>query len=228
MPRAGWRAGTPSGRWRICCGGYAMIQVAADRLTLDADGDVAVVASLGYDPPQMNDTVITAAGSHRAEAGAVPLDRFADGLRASHEGGPRPPHRPWPQLRLGGRGQRRQRRPSPGCRRHRHRRQSGHGRPPCRRPQRRRPPRLGRRRHRRPDRQPGHRHPVRRHRRRRRYPARSRGRTATPRLRCNVYHVDTRGHSGYWDDNSQSLKNQARVVVGFYDQVGLDYGEVPR
>lgn len=31
--------------------------------------------------------------------------------------------------------------------------------------------------------------------------------------------VDTSGHSGYWDEGSTSLKNQARVVVGQYDLV---------
>jgi hypothetical protein len=31
--------------------------------------------------------------------------------------------------------------------------------------------------------------------------------------------VDTSGHSGYWDEDSLSLKNQASVVVGDYDSV---------
>ncbi len=31
--------------------------------------------------------------------------------------------------------------------------------------------------------------------------------------------TDTDGHSGYWDADSGSLKNQARVVVGKYDEV---------
>ena len=66
----------------------AQIQVAADRLTPGANGDVAVVSWLGYDPPQMDESVVTAAGSHRAEAGAVSLDHFVDGLRASHDGSP--------------------------------------------------------------------------------------------------------------------------------------------
>ncbi|MDI3417961.1 alpha/beta hydrolase [Streptomyces luteolus] len=34
--------------------------------------------------------------------------------------------------------------------------------------------------------------------------------------------VDTEGHSGYWDEGSQSLKNQASVVVGKYDDVKED------
>lgn len=37
--------------------------------------------------------------------------------------------------------------------------------------------------------------------------------------------TDTEGHSGYWDykDNeaSKSLTNQAGVIVGEYDEVGL-------
>ncbi|MEV6113723.1 alpha/beta hydrolase [Streptomyces sp. NPDC052109] len=35
-------------------------------------------------------------------------------------------------------------------------------------------------------------------------------------------HVDTSGHSGYWDERSDSLKNQAAVVVGRYDKVQED------
>ncbi len=34
--------------------------------------------------------------------------------------------------------------------------------------------------------------------------------------------VDTSGHSGYWDPDSESLKNQASVVVGQYDRVKED------
>ncbi|MFQ6148412.1 alpha/beta hydrolase [Streptomyces seoulensis] len=34
--------------------------------------------------------------------------------------------------------------------------------------------------------------------------------------------VDTSGHSGYWDQGSQSLKNQAAVVVGQYNKVQED------
>jgi hypothetical protein len=40
--------------------------------------------------------------------------------------------------------------------------------------------------------------------------------------------VDTHGHSNYWDNNSQSLLNQARIVTGQYDVVQLDHGEVPQ
>jgi hypothetical protein len=47
------------------------------------DGDVSVVAWLGYDPPQIDETVVTAAVSARAAAGAVSLDRFADGCTSA-------------------------------------------------------------------------------------------------------------------------------------------------
>jgi hypothetical protein len=44
--------------------------------------------------------------------------------------------------------------------------------------------------------------------------------------------VDTEGHSKYWDKNgdhpSDSLKNQALVVVGRYDDVGLVHGDAPQ
>jgi hypothetical protein len=33
------------------------------------------------------------------------------------------------------------------------------------------------------------------------------------------FHVDTHGHSDYWKQGSESLLNQARIVVGKYDQV---------
>ncbi|MCS0603012.1 alpha/beta hydrolase family protein [Streptomyces sp. LP11] len=36
-------------------------------------------------------------------------------------------------------------------------------------------------------------------------------------------HVDTSGHSGYWDEDKDSLKNQAAVVVGRYDKVQEDH-----
>ena len=44
---------------------------------------------------------------------------------------------------------------------------------------------------------------------------------------ANRYVVDTTGHSDYWQRDSQSLDNQARIVVGQYDKVGLVHGEVP-
>lgn len=44
---------------------------------------------------------------------------------------------------------------------------------------------------------------------------------------ANRYEVDTSGHSDYWRRESQSLDNQARVVVGRYDDVGLVHGAPP-
>jgi hypothetical protein len=41
------------------------------------------------------------------------------------------------------------------------------------------------------------------------------------------FHTDTTGHSGYWDPNSESLRNQARIVVGQYDRVSVDHGTPP-
>ena len=45
---------------------------------------------------------------------------------------------------------------------------------------------------------------------------------------ANQFHTDTGGHSGYWDPDSESLRNQARIVVGQYDRVSLDHGTPPR
>ena len=45
---------------------------------------------------------------------------------------------------------------------------------------------------------------------------------------ANRYHVDTSGHSNYWKNGSQSLLNQAAVVVGQYGDVTLDHGKAPR
>jgi hypothetical protein len=44
---------------------------------------------------------------------------------------------------------------------------------------------------------------------------------------ANQYHVDTSGHSGYWDPASESLRNQARIIAGAYDRVTLDHGQLP-
>ncbi|GAA2582506.1 hypothetical protein GCM10010435_70270 [Winogradskya consettensis] len=44
---------------------------------------------------------------------------------------------------------------------------------------------------------------------------------------ANRYVTDTEGHSDYWKPGSQSLLNQAKVVVGQYDQVSLMWGEPP-
>jgi hypothetical protein len=44
---------------------------------------------------------------------------------------------------------------------------------------------------------------------------------------ANVWHADTKGHTDYWDENSESLMNQSRVLVGAYDQVTLKSGDTP-
>lgn len=200
------------------------ILAASERLD---NGSVAVVAWLGYDAPQMDETVVTAAGSGRAEAGGVSLDRFADGLRASHNDTPshvtalghsygsvvvgnaagNGHHLAVDDIVTAG---------SPGM-------DVSHA----------------------ADLGVGSRHvwagattddPV-----------ASPG-TAIPyvggavaegmhighntaphhpEFGGNVYHTDTQGHSGYWQEGSQSLENQARVIVGAYNRVGLDYGTAP-
>ncbi len=48
-----------------------------------------------------------------------------------------------------------------------------------------------------------------------------------PDFGANRFHVDTHGHSGYWDPDSQSITNQARIIVGRYDEVSLDHGKAP-
>ncbi|MBG0564629.1 alpha/beta hydrolase [Actinoplanes aureus] len=44
---------------------------------------------------------------------------------------------------------------------------------------------------------------------------------------ANRFTVDTHGHSAYWDRDTESLRNQAHIMVGKYDKVGLDHGEAP-
>lgn len=61
------------------------LQQEADRLTAGRTGDVAVVMWLGYDTPGADLSVVR---GHHAEAGASRLDAFTDGLRASHQDGP--------------------------------------------------------------------------------------------------------------------------------------------
>jgi hypothetical protein len=48
-----------------------------------------------------------------------------------------------------------------------------------------------------------------------------------PDFGANEYHVDTHGHSDYWNPGSDSIDNQARVVVGQYSRVGLEHGQLP-
>ena len=48
-----------------------------------------------------------------------------------------------------------------------------------------------------------------------------------PEFGANEMTTDTEGHSGYWDEKSQSLKNQALVVVGKGDDVALEAAARP-
>jgi hypothetical protein len=48
-----------------------------------------------------------------------------------------------------------------------------------------------------------------------------------PDFGANQYVVDTSGHSAYWTPGSQSLRNQAAVIVGQYDLAGLEHGQAP-
>lgn len=48
-----------------------------------------------------------------------------------------------------------------------------------------------------------------------------------PGFGANQYVVDTSGHSAYWTPGSQSLRNQAAVIVGQYDLAGLEHGQAP-
>jgi hypothetical protein len=45
---------------------------------------------------------------------------------------------------------------------------------------------------------------------------------------ANRFHVDTSGHTAYWRPDSESLRNQAHILVGQYDRVTLDHGRPPR
>ena len=42
-----------------------------------------------------------------------------------------------------------------------------------------------------------------------------------------MYKVDTSGHSNYWDARSESLANQASIIMARYDDVTLDHGKAP-
>ncbi|MEV1286338.1 alpha/beta hydrolase [Micromonospora sp. NPDC049679] len=44
---------------------------------------------------------------------------------------------------------------------------------------------------------------------------------------ANRYVVDTSGHSDYWNPGSESIENQARVIVGKYSRTGLEHGQAP-
>jgi hypothetical protein len=44
---------------------------------------------------------------------------------------------------------------------------------------------------------------------------------------ANEYVVDTSGHTHYWEPNSESLRNQARVLVGQYSGIRMVHGDPP-
>jgi hypothetical protein len=48
-----------------------------------------------------------------------------------------------------------------------------------------------------------------------------------PAFGANVFVVDTAGHGGYWTQGSQSLHNQAAIIVGRYDEVTMLAGARP-
>jgi hypothetical protein len=202
------------------------IQMAADQLT-PAANDVSVVAWLGYDPPQGDESIVAAASSDRAVDGAVSLDHFVDGLRASHDGtsdhitaighsygsivvgeaASHGRHLAADHIVTAG---------SPGMDVYqasdlnvgaRHVWAGSAADDPVS--------------------SPGPNIPV------VGYPVADGmaiGHNTPPHnpgFGANVYHVDTHGHSGYWVPTSQSMQNQARIVVGLYDDVGLDSGKAP-
>ncbi|MBT8228443.1 MAG: hypothetical protein HKP61_17825 [Dactylosporangium sp.] len=60
------------------------LQREADKATRGVDGDVATIMWLGYDAPETDGSVVT---STRSRQGAAALDSFVNGLRATHGGG---------------------------------------------------------------------------------------------------------------------------------------------
>lgn len=48
-----------------------------------------------------------------------------------------------------------------------------------------------------------------------------------PAFGGNVMSIDTHGHSGYWDNDSLSLQNQAAIVAGDYELVKINSGRLP-
>ncbi|MEV6932425.1 alpha/beta hydrolase [Dactylosporangium sp. NPDC051485] len=44
-----------------------------------------------------------------------------------------------------------------------------------------------------------------------------------PAFGANQFHVNTHGHSDYWNANSGSIDNQAKIIVGDYSHVKLDH-----
>jgi hypothetical protein len=49
-----------------------------------------------------------------------------------------------------------------------------------------------------------------------------------PEFGANQYRVDTSGHTNYWEPDSESLNNQAKIVMGKYDYVTLEHGQKPQ
>ena len=43
----------------------------------------------------------------------------------------------------------------------------------------------------------------------------------------NRFTADTWFHSSYWNEGSESLKNQAAVVTGYYERVKMEHGKKP-
>ncbi len=50
----------------------------------------------------------------------------------------------------------------------------------------------------------------------------------SPEFGANRFTVDTTGHTAYWTPGSESLRNQAHILVGQYNEVGLVHGRPPR
>ncbi|MGX6606174.1 alpha/beta hydrolase [Micromonosporaceae bacterium Da 78-11] len=62
------------------------LNTAADRLTFGTQGDVSTVYWLGYDAPDLNN--LSVAGEGRSKDGAPPYLNFMDAMRATHDAGP--------------------------------------------------------------------------------------------------------------------------------------------
>jgi hypothetical protein len=190
------------------------LQGTADGLTTDAEGDVAVIAWLGYDPPALDTDVVTAPFGVKSADGAESLDQFVDGIRASHEGPPA-------HVTVVGH--------SYGSTVVGHAASHGDGlaaddivavgSP-------------GMRVDNASELNVGARHV---------WAGAAEGDKIAgaagsvvhntgphePEFGGNRFHVDTQGHSGYWDTDSESLRNQGLIIVGDYRPVGLDHGTRP-
>jgi hypothetical protein len=190
------------------------LRATADGITTDVEGDVAVIAWLGYDPPSLNDDIVTAPFGVKSADGAESLDRFVDGIRASHPG--QPTH-----LTVVGH--------SYGSTVVGHAASHGDGLAV--------------------DDIVAVGSPGMRVRDASEFnvdprhvwagaadgdkiagPAGSVVHNTGPHERKfggNRFHVDTYGHSGYWDERSESLYNQGAIIAGSYGRVHLDHGQPP-